>query len=239
MIAAAFSRVCCSSGPSALPIVRLSHFSLAAGIVANSARPSLPMTVSPIIPARTALLLMDFQAPMLDGVPDAETLLAGARAALAWARSEHVRVVYVRVAFAPEDFDTVPARNRAFAAVAQNKFLADGSPETEIHRSLDVQEADIVVRKTRFGAFSTTDLYSALRSEGIDTLVAAGITTAGVVLSTLRDAADEDYRLYVLADATADPDPEVHRVLTEKVFPYQADVISSDDLSTLSGGPRF
>jgi nicotinamidase-related amidase len=176
---------------------------------------------------------------MLDGVPDAETLLARARAALAWARSEHVRVVYVRVAFAPEDFDAVPAHNRAFAAVAQNKFLADGSPETEIHPSLDVQEADIVVRKTRFGALSTTDLYSALRSEGINTLVVAGISTAGVVLSTLRDAADEDYRLYVLADATADPDPEVHRILTEKVFPYQADVISSDDLSTLSGGPRF
>jgi nicotinamidase-related amidase len=58
------------------------------------------------------------------------------------------------------------------------------------------------------------------------------------VLSTLGDAADEDYRLYVLADATADSDPEVHRVLTEKVFPYQADVISSDDLPTLSGGPR-
>jgi nicotinamidase-related amidase len=73
----------------------------------------------------------------------------------------------------------------------------------------------------------------------IDTLVVAGLTTAGVVLSTLRDAADEDYRLYVLADATADPDPEVHRVLTEKVFPHQADVISSDDLWTLSGGLRL
>jgi nicotinamidase-related amidase len=199
----------------------------------------MAMSVSPIIPARTALLLMDFQPPMLAGVPDAETLLARARAALAWARSEQVRVVYVHVAFAPEDFDAVPTHNKAFAAVAQNKFLADGSPESEIHPSLDVQEDDIVVRKTRFGAFSTTDLYGTLRSQGIDTLVVAGLTTAGVVLSTLRDAADEDYRLYVLADATADPDPEVHRVLTQKVFPYQADVISSDDLWTLSGGLRL
>ena len=132
-----------------------------------------------------------------------------------------------------------PPITRAFAAVAQNKFLADGSPESEIHPSLDVQQGDIVVRKTRFGAFSTTDLYGTLRSQGIDTLVVAGLTTAGVVLSTLRDAADEDYRLYVLVDATADPDPEVHRVLTEKVFPHQADVISSDDLWTLSGGLRL
>src|SRR5580700_9132809 len=39
-------------------------------------------------------------------------------------------------------------------------------------------------------------------------------------------AADLDYRLTVLADGCLDADPEVHRVLTEKVFPRQADVLS-------------
>jgi nicotinamidase-related amidase len=201
----------------------------------------MTMSVAPIIPARTALLLMDFQPPMLAAVSDGETLLARARTALSWARSEQVRVVYVRVAFAPADFAAVPTHNKAFATTASNKFLADGSPESEIHPSLDVRDDDIVVRKTRFGAFSTTDLYATLRSQGIDTLVVAGISTAGVVLSTLRDAADEDYRLFVLADATADPDPDpdVHRVLIQKVFPHQADVIDSDDLRTLSGGLRL
>jgi nicotinamidase-related amidase len=54
--------------------------------------------------------------------------------------------------------------------------------------------------------------------------VLTGIATSGVVLSTLRQAADLDYRLIVLADACLDADPEVHRVLTEKVFPRQAEV---------------
>ena len=44
------------------------------------------------------------------------------------------------------------------------------------------------------------------------------------MLSTLRQAADLDFGLTVLADACLDADPEVHRVLTEKVFPSQADV---------------
>ena len=57
----------------------------------------------------------------------------------------------------------------------------------------------------------------------------AGISTSGVVLSTLRQAADLDYRITVLADACADPDPEVHRVLTEKVFPRQALVTTTDE----------
>jgi nicotinamidase-related amidase len=44
------------------------------------------------------------------------------------------------------------------------------------------------------------------------------------VLSTLRQAADLDYQLIVLSDGCLDADPEVHRVLTGKVFPRQAEV---------------
>jgi nicotinamidase-related amidase len=55
--------------------------------------------------------------------------------------------------------------------------------------------------------------------------VLTGVATSGVVLSTLRQAADLDYRLTVLADGCLDGDPEVHRVLTEKVFPRQAGVV--------------
>jgi hypothetical protein len=53
------------------------------------------------------------------------------------------------------------------------------------------------------------------------------------VLSTFRDAGDEDYCLFVLADATADPDPEVLRVLIGKVFPHRADVVQTNDLGAL------
>jgi nicotinamidase-related amidase len=47
------------------------------------------------------------------------------------------------------------------------------------------------------------------------------------VLSTVREAADKDYRLTVLADLCADQDAEVHSVLTSKVFPRQAQVTSA------------
>jgi nicotinamidase-related amidase len=192
-------------------------------------------SVPSIDPKHTALLLMDLQPTILASIGDSETVLAHAQVALAWARAEHVRVAFVRVAFTPADFAAIPTHNKAFALAAEHSILADGSPGSEIDESLEVRHEDIVVRKTRFGAFSTTDLYATLRDQGIDTLVVAGISTSGVVLSSLRDAADEDYRLYVLADATADPDPEVHRVLVEKVFPHQAEVIETGDLPALSG----
>ena len=89
------------------------------------------------------------------------------------------------------------------------------------------------MRKVRVGAFGTTDLDEQLRARGVDTLVLAGISTSGVLLSTVRDGYDRDYRLLVLADASADPEPGVHEFLTETLFPRQAEVIEVADLQAL------
>jgi nicotinamidase-related amidase len=191
-------------------------------------------TLTPIDPARTALVLMDFQPGGLGMFPDSEVLLARVGDALAWARKSQVQVCFVRVAFTEQDHQAIPSHNKAFAPVGQHKLFGADAPETQVHPSLDVREEDLVVRKTRVGAFSTTDLDTRLHARGIDTLILAGIATSGAVLSTLRHAADADYRTFVLADATADPDAEVHRVLTEKIFPTQADVITTPDLPALA-----
>ena len=92
---------------------------------------------------------------------------------------------------------------------------------------------DIVVRKTRIGPFLTTDLDRQLRERDITTLLLAGVSTSGVVLSTVRDGADRDYQLFVLADACADPELDVHEFLMTRIFPRQADVIQTGDLSAL------
>jgi nicotinamidase-related amidase len=87
----------------------------------------------------------------------------------------------------------------------------------------------VVVTKKRVSAFAGSDLELVLRAHDVDSLVLAGIATSGVVLSTVREAADRDYRLTVLEDLCLDADEEVHRVLTGKVFPRQAEVIAADD----------
>jgi nicotinamidase-related amidase len=85
------------------------------------------------------------------------------------------------------------------------------------------------VIKRRVSAFTGSDLEVILRAHGIQHIVLIGIATSGVVLSTVREASDKDYRLTVLADCCADGDEEVHRVLTTKVFPRQADVLTVDE----------
>jgi nicotinamidase-related amidase len=110
------------------------------------------------------------------------------------------------------------------------KARTDAQPDNlfQIHQALAPRSDEPVVTKLRVSAFAGSDLEVILRAQNIRTLVLAGIATSGVVLSTLREAADKDYGLIVLSDACVDADPEVHRVLVEKVFPRQAEVMSVD-----------
>ncbi|HUC27083.1 MAG TPA: MFS transporter [Streptosporangiaceae bacterium] len=191
-------------------------------------------TFPPIDPGRTALLVMDYQPGVLSRIADADELLARAAQAIALVRDRGGQIGFVRVAFEDADYEAIPLTSQLRSRVtsAKNDYHAD-SPLTAVHEQLSPQAGDIVVRKTRVGAFSTTDLDKQLRERGIDTLLLAGLSTSGVMLSTVRDAHDRDYQVFVVADLTADPDPEVHEFLTGRIFPRQAQVITTADLATL------
>lgn len=158
---------------------------------------------------KTAVLIMDYQNRQLSAFSDTfrGELLARANVVLAKVRREGLPLIYVEVRH------------------------GERTHETEIHPAVTPQPGEIVVTKRRVGPFSTTNLDAILKAKGIETLVLMGIMTSGVVLSTVRWAADIDYRLIVLSDCCADRDEEVQRVLMEKVFPFLglATVVNSQE----------
>lgn len=174
-------------------------------------------------PARTALLVMDVQHGIVERL-GSESLLARLMEATTAARKSNVRVIYVKVGFR-EGYPEISERSPTFARVAETESFIEGR-SSEIHAAIAPQQGDIVVTKRRVSAFSGSDLDVLLRARGIDALVLSGIATSGVVLSTLRQAADLDLALAVLSDGCADADEEVHRVLLGKVFPRQAQVLT-------------
>lgn len=180
----------------------------------------------------TAVLLMDIQKRIVGRVQDAGYLprLAGAANA---ARSAGIPVLHVVVGFREHHPESNP-RNKNFAALPPHAFT-DNDPEAAIHPDLTPQPGETVITKKRVSAFAGSDLELILRAGDIDHLVLTGVATSGVVLSTLRQAADLDYRLTVLSDGCYDPDPDVHRLLTGKVFPKQADVTTIDEWSRTLG----
>jgi nicotinamidase-related amidase len=171
------------------------------------------------------LLIMDVQRAIVQRYAQDHDYLPRLRRAIDAAHAAAVPVIYVVVGFR-EGHPEISPRNKSFATIAQRQGFT--GTDMEIHPDIAPQPGDIVVTKRRVSAFTGSDLQVLLRSADMDTLVLAGIATSGVVLSTLRQAADMDYRLVVLADGCLDADPEVHRVLTEKVFPRQADVVTID-----------
>jgi nicotinamidase-related amidase len=176
---------------------------------------------------KPALLVMDMQNGIVSHFQDNLEMLRAVQKSVEIARQHNMPVIFVRVACS-EGYPEVSPRNKAFSHVHQIGGMTVSDHATQIHESVQPKNGEPIVTKYRVSAFSSSNLEVILRSKQIDTLILTGIATSGVVLSTLREAADKDFAIKVLSDACADPDPEVHRVLTEKVFPRQADVLTVD-----------
>lgn len=177
--------------------------------------------------SHTALLVMDMQTGIAARYVQSDDFFTPVNAALAAARAAAIPVIYVVVAFRP-DYPEVSPRNKSFSAIKQQlSSLPAPLITAEIHPAIAPQPTDIVVTKRRVSAFSGSDLEVILRAQDISHLVLCGIATSGVVLSTLREAADKDYQLTVLADCCFDSDEEVQRVLLSKIFPRQAEVVQA------------
>jgi nicotinamidase-related amidase len=173
----------------------------------------------------SALLVMDVENVIVSRFVEKPKALVPFQRAVSAARRAGILVIFVRVAFR-DGYPELSAKNKTFSAITKLGSMTISDTSTQIHSSVAPLPNEPVVTKLRVSAFAGSDLEVILRSRGIDKLILTGIATSGVVLSTLREAADKDYRIVVLSDACLDPDPEVHRVLVEKVFPRQADVLT-------------
>ena len=158
---------------------------------------------------RTAVLIMDFQQRIIANVAtEPAAVVEQAALALAGARAAGIPVIYV---------------------VHRGGPFAEYAPDVELHDGVAPAEGELVITKVRPGPFSTTALDVTLREMGRDNLVIMGVATSGCVLSSVRWAVDVNYSFIVLSDACSDGDPEVHRVLTEKVYPRQGTVMTTDE----------
>jgi nicotinamidase-related amidase len=174
----------------------------------------------------TALLVMDVQEGTVARVSDSQALLGTLAKAIKAARSAKIPVIYVVVGFRKgiPEISSVTT-NKSFGAIKNAGWPGIEEP-IQIDPAVAPEPGELVVTKRRVSAFAGSDLEVILRGHKIEHLVLTGIATSGVVLSTIREAADKDYRLTVLSDGCADLDAEVHNVLVSKVFPRQADVIT-------------
>jgi len=183
-------------------------------------------------PHHTALLVMDYQLGIPEMLPDkGATVIANTANVIAAARGKGIAVIYVVVGFR-HGYPEVNPNNAGFAAVAKSGRM-QGTSAADVLPEVAPAGNEPVVIKRRVGAFHGTDLEIILKAKQIDTLVMAGVSTSGVILSTVRHAADADYKIVILRDCCQDRDDEVHRVLMDKVFARHTVTTASELLADL------
>jgi nicotinamidase-related amidase len=166
---------------------------------------------------------MDVQQGIVARFAGEDGYLSRLAAAITAGRNASIDVIYVVVGFRT-GYPGVSRRNKGFSAIVGTGRFTDTDPGAGIDPAIAPAPDDVIVTKRRVSAFAGSDLDLLLRARNVQALVLAGIATSGVVLSTLRQAADLEYQLTVLADGCLDADPQVHELLLGKVFPRQADV---------------
>lgn len=175
------------------------------------------MSANWLTPARTALLLIDFQVDfgsaegqmaqrgadvgsVREAVADAQELVDGARQA-------GVSVLFVRLLTHPGGESRIvrEAKQRR----SEPDLCVDGTPGANFIGPQPLP-GETVVSKTRFSAFAHTGLAEQLHAQGIDTLVLAGLTTECCVASSAWHALEQDFHVFIAANACAAYEPALH-----------------------------
>lgn len=196
---------------------------------------------------RATLLLVDLQRAFCstDGSVAAQgrdiaPCITAAKRALALvpvARQAGVPVVWTRLCYRHDYADGGLLVHELRPALKSLGALRDGTPDAELMPEADVQSVDVVISKQRYSAFYATILEALLRARDIDTLMVAGVTTSMCVESTVRDAAQRDYRTFVVSDACGDFAPERHAAsLATMAFGFAVPLTSAQAVQALRDG---
>ncbi|MGF7155340.1 cysteine hydrolase family protein [Novosphingobium gossypii] len=182
--------------------------------------PHIAPDAAMIAPDRTALIVVDvqvdFAAPQgligsfgVDLAP-AEAAIDRIDALLAAAREAGVTVGFMRVMTRPEtDSNALRTWMERRGTPGNEGICRVGSGGEDYYR-LFPRPGDIEIEKRVYSSFHGTDLEQQLRSRGIDTLVMTGLTTECCVDSTTRDAFHRDFHTFVVSDACAAYDADMH-----------------------------
>lgn len=188
-----------------------------------------------IDPARTALLVVDMQNGFVgEGsgsyVPEAAEIVGRINALAGAVRAGGGVVAYTQHLVDEHAVRTWSSYYRHFAAASRlpvlQGTLGPGTSGFALWEGLDVQPADLVVPKRRFGAFApgSSDLDARLRERGVDSVIVTGTVTNVCCETTAREAMMLNYKVFFISDANAALTPQEHQATLDNIAVMFGDV---------------
>lgn len=138
-------------------------------------------------------------------------------------------VVYITHVLKPDCSDSAHAYWRRIRD-SNTTFIAEGTWGAEIIEELTPEEGEHVVIKKGFGGFHNTSLDTILRNKDVTTCVVTGVTTCICVSTTIRGGVEENYRMIIVEDGTAEVQKEQHDHEMKTMARIFAEVKSADEV---------
>lgn len=181
-------------------------------------------------PARTALLVIDFQNEYFSGkmpIPDGTKALDNARRLVERADAEGTTVYHVQ-----------------HVTLAGSPVFAEDSEASAFHRDSQPAANHVILRKSSVSVFPTTDIDQRLKRSGVDTLIITGLMTHACVAGAARDAVPLGYTVIVAEDACATRDLDtgndqtiahdtLHRAALASIDDTFGDILTTEQILNL------
>jgi ureidoacrylate peracid hydrolase len=192
-------------------------------------------------PARTAHIIVDLQNGFMEPgaiveIPQAREIVPNVNRISATVRAVGGINVFIRYLIEDSAIVQWSTWFTYFATPERRKAMDEtfcrGCPGFELWPELEVQEEDLIVDKTRFGAFvpGSSDLHDILQARGIDTLIITGTATNVCCESTARDAMQMNYKVIFVADGNATNTDAEHNATLNNMVRLFADVMTTEEL---------
>jgi biuret amidohydrolase len=183
-----------------------------------------------LIPARTALLVIDMQLDFCDpkgfcgdtlgvDLSSVRSIIPRMQRVLHWAREQEMPVIFTRESHLPDLSDVSPSKKIRYTNAgypvgsegAIGRFLIRGEAGTQIIEELRPHASDLQLDKPAQSAFVATELEAILKQRNITHLLLVGVTTECCVLGTYRQASDLGFYCLLLEDCCAAFSPTEHQ----------------------------
>ncbi len=174
-------------------------------------------------PQKSALLVIDMQNDFLNPrspayTQNAKYIISNLQKLIKTARKHKIPVIYTAHCHQNPKIDGGMTA-QWWPEIKNRQTLVAGSKGAEIIKELAPLPNEKIIYKHRYSAFYNTDLEIYLRGLSVTDLIVTGIMTGICVESTVRDAFFRDYKIFVIADATAAGEEELH-INSLKILAY-------------------
>ena len=160
------------------------------------------------VPAESALIVIDMQRYFLEPashafIPMVTEITGNVRRLIEEYHRMELPVVFTKHALLRSESPGMMASWWGDSLYIDNEMSA-------ISPGLKVEKGDAVVRKTRYNAFTGTDLEGVLRRRGVRSVLITGVMTHLCCETTARDAFVRDFKVFFVIDGTATQTEDLH-----------------------------